>query len=126
MRLNKHFIPVVTLFSFLILLLIYLLFISGVFGQNIFLSSVLGVSIPLNNFLLGFLSIRFSINKTHSVFLIIFFGGMIIRLFLMLTFVFLVLKFLENIAYSFIFIVFIFYSFYLLTEILYLNQLRSK
>ncbi len=126
MRLIRHFIPIVVLSSILLLLITYILFISGLFDSSFLLSAILGISLPLINFLLGYLSIRYSVNQSHSVFLIIFLGGMVLRLLLMLTAVFLVLKFLENIANSFIFIIFIFYSFYLLSEILYLNQLKSE
>jgi hypothetical protein len=126
MRLFRNLIPVVNIFSFIILILIFLLYQLNILQNDLFLAAILGVSLPLINFILGYLSIKYSINQSHSFFLIIFLGGMLFRLILMLVSVFLVFRFLENIAYSFIFIIFIFYSFYLLSEILYVNQLKSR
>ena len=75
--------------------------------------------ITTTNFILGVLSIKFGLKKSLNAFLILFLGGMVFRLFLMLFAVFICLKFLELRVNSFIFSVFIFYIFYQIIEISY-------
>jgi hypothetical protein len=71
------------------------------------------------NFILGILSIKLSLKKSVKAFLILFLGGMVFRLLLMLAEVFICLKILELKGNNFIFLVFIFYVFYQIIEIFY-------
>jgi hypothetical protein len=71
------------------------------------------------NFALGIFSIKSGLKKQVKTFLILFLGGMVFRLLLMLGEVFICLKFLELRGNNFIFSVFIFYVFYQIIEILY-------
>jgi hypothetical protein len=126
MRLKKNLIPVVTLVSILFFIISYILFLSGVIDSITLITILAGGGIPFFNFITGYFSIRISLRQSDSLFLVIFLGGMLLRLFLMLLAVFLVLSFLEILAYSFIFIIFIFYSLYLISEIFYINQVKRS
>lgn len=77
------------------------------------------------NYSLGLISIKIGINKSAKIFLISFLGGMVFRLFLMLALILISLNSLQIKQNSFIFSVFIFYSFYLFTEIFYLNKRKN-
>jgi hypothetical protein len=74
------------------------------------------------NFVTGYFFLKFSNNKSDTMFLIMIMGGMILRLFMMLLLVFISLKFLDIKTGVFIFIIFFFYVFFLLVEILYLYR----
>jgi len=72
------------------------------------------------NFLLGIYSLNIAYKRSDQMFMAIFFGGMILRLALILTAVLISLSFLELKQNSFIFSIFIFYILYLITEVVYL------
>jgi hypothetical protein len=126
MRLKKNLIPVVTLVSILFFIISYILFLSETIDSKTLITILAGGGIPFFNFITGYFSIRISLNQSDSLFLVIFLGGMLLRLFLMLLAVFLVLRFLEILAYTFIFIIFIFYILYLISEIFYINQVKRS
>ncbi len=93
--------------------------VKGQVDLNLYFSILYGGIITTTNFILGVLSIKFGVKKSDKGFLILFLGGMVLRLFLMLNSVFVCLKFLELKGNSFIFSVFIFYFFYLIIEFFY-------
>lgn len=82
----------------------------------------LGILISALNFLIGFIAIRIGINKPNKSFLIIVFGGVIIRFFLIFILIILSLSFLYVRMNSFIFTTFTFYFYFLIVEILYLKN----
>lgn len=91
--------------------------------ENLLFNSLLtGISLSTINFLLGSLSIKFGLEKSDKLFLIIVFGGLVVRLFLMLTLIVTALNFLYVKTDSFIFTTFIFYFYYLIVEIYILTQ----
>jgi hypothetical protein len=90
-----------------------------------FLTLTISFLITTLNFALGLIFISRGFKKAVDLFLKIIFGGMILRLFLMLAAVYLSLKFLELSKITFIFLVLFFYVFYLIVEIFYLN-LKQK
>lgn len=106
-------------------IVVTILFITSLVSSQNFLSFILGTSLALLNFLLGFLLLNYSIGKPDKIFLIILWGGMFLRIILLLTLVFIILYFLEINTVTFIFSIFIFYIFYLFDEIFYL-LIRSK
>lgn len=108
-------VPAFTIIILSILLLIST--ISDIFFKSIFFGIVLSVF----NFVLGMMFIIYSINKSEKIFLITLWAGLIFRLVLMLSVIVFMLIFLEINKGGFIFSVFIFYIFYLIIEILYLN-----
>jgi hypothetical protein len=85
-------------------------------------ASILAGIITYFNFVLGYCAIRFSNGKSLNTLMIVIFGGMILRLFMLLLLVFISLKFLDISTGIFIFIILFFYVFYLLMEILYLSK----
>lgn len=90
-----------------------------------FKSLLLGIALTTVNTFIGFYSIKKGINKPEKSFFRWIFGGMIIRLFLIVAAVVLVLVFLEINRISFIFSILFFYIFYLVVEIIYLNFLSN-
>lgn len=112
-------------------LFVSIFFFNSVISQTIFKSIVIGNFISLLNFIIGFLLLKFSVNKSEKVFLLVLWGGLLLRLFLGLCLILITLIFLEINTYGFIFSILFFYVFYLLIEIFYLNlgrksQLGSK
>jgi len=114
--------PVLILVFILTTLALYL---SGVFNYSELISVFLSLIITTLNFLAGFLSARISLSKNEKTFIKIVFGSMVIRLFLMLFIILIILIFLDINRNSFIFSIFIFYIFYLLIEVFYLNYRKN-
>lgn len=104
--------------------LIYLNLNSGISPQ-LFSSILYGIVISTFNFLLGLFSIKFGLEKSQKKFLIIVFGGLVLRLFITFSLIVIALKFLDVTLNSFIFTVFIFYFYYLMIEIFYLNSFKK-
>jgi len=116
--------------SVLIVILAFILIVLALYFTEIltysqFASVFLGLVITTLNFLAGFLSARISLNKNEKTFIKIVFGSMVIRLFLMLITILIALLFLDINRNSFIFSIFIFYIFYLLIEVFYLNNRKN-
>jgi hypothetical protein len=101
------------------------LFVSKNLSSELFFSLLYGFIFSTLNFLLGVLSIHFGFEKSDKIFLIIVFGGLVIRLFLMLILIVITLEFLFVRLNSFIFTTFIFYFYYLIVEIFILNQKKN-
>ena len=108
---------------FFISLVIFL--ITKNLNSDLFFSLFYGFIFSTINFFLGVLSIHFGFEKSDNIFLIIVFGGLVIRLFLMLILIVVALKFLFVRLNSFIFTTFIFYFYYLIVEIFILNQKKN-
>ena len=104
---------------------IVVFFISKSLNSDLFFSLFYGFIFSTFNFFLGVLSIHFGFEKSDKIFLIIVFGGLVIRLFLMLILIVIALKFLFVRLNSFIFTTFIFYFYYLIVEIFILNQKKN-
>lgn len=100
-------------------------FINKNLNSELFFSLLYGFIFSTLNFLLGVLSIYFGFEKSDKIFLIIVFGGLVIRLFLMLMLIVIALEFLFVRLNSFIFTTFIFYFYYLIVEIFILNQKKN-
>jgi len=102
------------LISFIIITILYLL---NHLDSQLFSSILWGFLISSLNLLLGLLNIKFGIEKSDKSFLIIVFGGVVLRLFLMLGLIIIALKILFVSLNSFIFTTFIYYFYYLMVEI---------
>ena len=72
------------------------------------------------NYALGMLAIKIGINQNYKIFMISVFGGMLLRLTLLILLVFIALEFLDISRNIFIFSVLFFYILYLISEIFYL------
>ena len=112
-------IPVLFFISLVIFLMIKNL------SSDLFFSLFYGFIFSTINFFLGVLSIHFGFEKSDKIFLIIVFGGLVIRLFLMFILVVIAIQFLFVRLNSFIFTTFIFYFYYLIVEIFILNQKKN-
>ena len=110
---------------FLILVVVIGLYLGGKIETVNFNSFLFGFLISTLHLTIGILSIRLGLNKSDSIFLIIVFGGLILRFFLILALILLILKFLFVRLNSFIFITFIFYFYYLIIEIYILSQKKN-
>lgn len=102
------------LISFILITTLYLL---NHLDSQLFSSILWGFLISSLNLLLGLLNIKFGIQKSDKTFLIIVFGGVVFRLFLMLGLIIIALKILFVSLNSFIFTTFIYYFYYLMVEI---------
>ena len=121
MKINKLFI----LFPILFLLAVIILFYSGNIEKIVFNSFLYGFLISTLNILLGIFTIRFGLEKSDKIFLIVVFGGLILRLFLILILIIITLNFLFVSLNWFIFITFIFYFYYMIIEIYILLQNKN-
>lgn len=103
---------------------IIILFLSGKIEAIDFKSFLFGLLIASINFLIGFLAIKIGISKPNKKFLMIVFGAVIIRFFLIFIMIILTISFLYVRLNSFIFTTFTYYFYYLIIEILYLKNLK--
>ena len=114
----------------LIIASILLLFLFGIYSfsfisKMFFISILIGGILATINFFLGLITIKISLNYSQNKFFIAIFGGLILRLFLILSAVFISLKFLKINENSFIFSILFFYIFYLIIEIIYLYMKKT-
>jgi hypothetical protein len=110
----------------LAILIITLLYSFSQISPIIFTSILIGIIISTVIFLLGVLSINFSINKSDKLFLMLLWGSFLFKLILGLEAVLITLIFLEINTYGFIFSILFFYIFYLIIEIIYLDLRRKS
>ncbi len=87
----------------------------------IFKSILIGDFLAFLNFILGLLFVFWGLNRPNKEFLASLFGGLLIRLSLLLILLTSTLIFLEINEISFIFSILFFYFFYVIIEIIYLN-----
>ena len=118
-KLFIFFSVIIPLITFLI---IQFLYFSNSIDLTLYKSYTFGILIAALNFMIGFLTIRLGLNKPNKSFLIIVFGGVVIRFFLIFALIILTLSFLYVRMNSFIFTIFIFYFYYLIVEVLYLKN----
>ncbi len=109
-------------FSFLIIAILFLL--NSISKVN-FLSFIYAIIISLLNFLIGFISINYGMTRNDKSFLLIVFGAIVVRFFLVFFMIISVLSFLDVRVDYFIFTTFILYFYYLIIEILYLKSLKN-
>jgi hypothetical protein len=103
----------------LVILAGYTLFAAS---NKIFYKSILiGDFLAFLNFILGLLFVSWGLNRPNKEFLASLFGGLLIRLSLLLILLTSTLIFLEINEISFIFAILFFYFFYVIIEIIYLN-----
>ena len=112
-------------FGIFSLLLLALLTLIGASNNIIFKSILIGNFLAFLNFLLGLMFATWGINRADKEFLASLFGGLIIRLSILLVLLTSTLIFLEINEISFIFSILFFYFFYVVIEIIYLN-LRKR
>lgn len=91
-----------------------------------FNSILYGFIISTFNIFLGIIFIRYGLDKSDKIFLIVVFGGLILRLFIVLALIVITLKFLFVRLNSFIFTTFIFYFYYLIVEVYILSQKKNN
>jgi hypothetical protein len=109
-------------FLFLALLLIYSF---SIISKEYFISVVFGGSLATINFLLGIIAVKIGLNRSQNIFFKAVLGGMLLRLLLMLSLVFISLKFLNINKNSFIFSILFFYALYLIIEVIYLYMKKT-
>jgi hypothetical protein len=110
------------IFSLLVLATLTLI---AVPNKIIFKSILIGDFLAFLNFMLGLMFVTWGINRADKKFLASLFGGLLIRLSLLLVLLTSTLIFLEINEISFIFSILFFYFFYVIIEIIYLN-LRKR
>ena len=94
-------------------------------NQILFKSILIGDLLAYLNFLMGLGFLFWGINRSDKKFLASLYGGLLLRLSLLLILLIVVLVFLEINEITFIFSILFFYFFYLIIEIIYLN-LRKR
>ena len=121
MKLPKKILLFGISFGILSLLILagYTLFAAS--NQTIFKSILIGDFLAFLNFILGLLFVSWGLNRPNKEFLASLFGGLLIRLSLLLILLTSTLIFLEINEISFIFSILFFYFFYVIIEIIYLN-----
>ena len=110
------------IFSLLVLAMLTLIAVSN---KIIFKSILIGDFLAFLNFMLGLMFVTWGISRADKEFLASLFGGLLIRLSLLLVLLTSTLIFLEINEISFIFSILFFYFFYVIIEIIYLN-LRKR
>lgn len=109
---------------FVVLILIFLLTFNFI-EKIVFSSFFYAFLIALINFTIGFFAINFGLEKNDKSFLIIVFGAIIIRFFIVFFMIIGVISFLDVRTDYFIFTTFIIYFYYLVIEILYLKNIKN-
>lgn len=109
----------------LFFLILMLLKLKGVISPINFNSILYGFIISTINILFGIFAIRYGLEKSDKIFLITVFGGLFVRLLIVLTLILLTLNFLFVSLNSFIFTTFIFYFYYLIVEVYILTQKKN-
>jgi sensor histidine kinase YesM len=122
MQRNKLFIFFSVIIPLLSLSVFSALYLSAAIDFSLFKSYSLGVLIASINFLIGFIAIKIGLNKPNKSFLLIVFGAVVVRFFLIFVLIILTLSFLYVRMNSFIFTTFTFYFYFLIVEILYLKN----
>ena len=110
------------IFSLLVLAMLTFIAVSN---KIIFKSILIGDFLAFVNFMLGLMFVTWGISRADKEFLASLFGGLLIRLSLLLVLLTSILIFLEINEISFIFSILFFYFFYVIIEIIYLN-LRKR
>ena len=105
---------------------IYLLSNFEVLSQEFLFSALYAGAVTLFNSLLAAIIYSYSYKKGHSSFMIFNFGGLGIRLFILLISFILIIKLLNIDKYGFIFIFFIFYFVSLILEVMFYSQSSEK
>lgn len=123
---EKVLISFTIIVSIIVLLILTSLYFLAEITPVLFKSILLGTSLAIINFTIGYLLIKFSINKSDKIFLLSLWGGLFLRLIIGLGLVLIILIFLEINTYGFIFSILFFYVFYLIIEIFYLNLGRNR
>ncbi len=98
-------------------LLIGLAIISITENHEAFTGILAGYLLIFNYVIIGFLSFEYSVSKSNKTFLKYYFGGMIIRMFLLLILIFFLLKNIGINKISFLFSLLIFYVLNLIMEL---------
>ncbi|MBI5663438.1 MAG: hypothetical protein HZC46_15015 [Ignavibacterium album] len=122
MQKSKFFILFSLILPLTVFFAVCVLFASGQLDFSLFKSFSIGIFIAALNFLIGFIAIKKGLNKPNKSFLIIVFGAVILRFFLVFVLIILTLSFLYVRMNSFIFTTFTFYFYYLIVEILLLKN----
>lgn len=122
MQRNKLLIFFSVVIPALALIILSALFTFGQLDFSLFKSYLFGILIAALNFLIGFIAVRIGLNKPNKSFLLIVFGAVVIRFFLIFALIILTLSFLYVRTNSFIFTTFTFYFYFLIVEILYLKN----
>ena len=122
MRFSENSIRYSLIFVLLVIAASTIFYQADKLNANFYFPLLFAALITTFNFILGLLSIKLSLKKPIKTFLILFLGGMVFRLMLMLAEVYICLKFLELKGNNFIFLVFIFYVLYQIIEIFYVNN----
>lgn len=112
-------------FGIISLLVLAMLTLIAVSNKIIFKSILIGDFLAFLNFMLGLMFVTWGISRADKEFLTSLFGGLLIRLSLLLVLLTSTLIFLEINEISFIFSILFFYFFYVIIEIIYLN-LRKR
>lgn len=107
------------------LIILTILTLIAVSNQIIFKSILIGNFLAFLNFILGLMFVSWGINRPNKQFLASLFGGLLIRLSLLLILLTSTLIFLEINEIVFIFSLLFFYFLYVTIEIFYLNLRKS-
>ncbi len=99
----------------------YILYLFSAISHLFLMSVFTAFCIITLNFILTIVSIKLGDRGAGKSFINFYLGGMLVRFFLMILMVLISLKFLDISRNSFIFSILIFYIFYLIIEIIYLN-----
>jgi len=121
---NKIFFLALAL-NFIVLALFFASFLQNLIDFDFFLPLLLAQIVVLPNFAIGFSAIMWSLQKNEQVFLLVVFGGMLLRMAYILGMVFLLLYFLKISQKYFIFDIFLFYFYFLTAEIIILVKRKS-
>jgi hypothetical protein len=113
-------------FILLVFLTGYYLHFNSTLSSPVWIAFITGGSLTTLNFYLGILSLRIALNAPNNRFLAIVFGGMLTRMLFMLVVIYIGVKLLEIRMDVFIFVIFVFYTIYLLFEIFYFYLLKGK
>jgi hypothetical protein len=106
--------------------IIVMLFVSGIIELTLFYELLTAKILTSANYAVGILFLLIGFHRPDKEFLIIVFGGMVVRMFAMLIAIIISLKLLNLSEKTFIIIVFLFYFYFLTIEIGFLIKTNIK
>ena len=125
MNLYRNFLLKISVLLFILISFLIFLYSFSLMSGLSFFSIMIGFAITTFNFIIGLTSIKIGLHKSQEAFFKIILGGMTARLLLMLSVVFISLKFLNINKNSFIFSILFFYILYLIIEIIFLYMKKT-
>ena len=118
----KKNLKIVMIICFPVYVIAFILYFFKVISELFFISSIYAGALNIINFFAASFAFKWTLKKNNKHFLIFNLGGMGVRLFFLLSSIFILLNFLKIDIYAFILVFFVFYFVFLIVEVNYFHK----